>query len=235
MLRIDKYLADASLGTRTEVKKMIQKKRVCVNGNVVTDPSFKVDEINDIITAFGGAVKLETVEYFMLNKPAGVVSATRDNQTCVVELIFDKTRKDLFPVGRLDKDTEGLLLITNDGKLAHKLLSPKKHVDKKYYVELDKKLENDMILRLKAGIDIGDEKPTKPCSIEQVSEYSCFITISEGRYHQIKRMFETENLSVTYLKRISMGPLFLDEKLKPGEYRKLSDEEIRELKDIYNE
>ena len=258
-MRLDKYLCESGKGTRSEVKKLISKGRASVNGAVVRDSAFQLEPEADEIKIDGENVKYAAFEYFMLNKPKDVISASRadlrnPNEVCVVDLIKDKIRNDLFPVGRLDKDTVGLLLITNDGALSHRLLSPKKHVDKTYYVELSTPIGRADIEMLEAGVDIGDEKPTLPCKIEKAiygigeacneakaeteagrkpnerSEGSSFfITIHEGRFHQIKRMFETCGSSVTYLKRIKMGPLELDEKLKEGEYRRLTDDELSAL------
>ena len=151
MIRLDKYLSEAGKGTRTEVKKLISGGRVWVSGSQVKDPAYKIDEDNDQVTIDGEDVRYLAMEYYMLNKPKGVVSATRDSRkgnVCVTDLIHERIRKDLFPVGRLDKDTEGLLIITNDGELAHRLLSPKKHVDKTYYAELDKRLTGEAASRL---------------------------------------------------------------------------------------
>ncbi len=234
-MRLDKYLCEAGKGTRTEVKKIISAKKVTVGGKTVTDAGYKIDEDNDEVCIDGEPVSFASIEYYMLNKPKGVISATRDagkGQPCVTDLIHEKIRNDLFPVGRLDKDTEGLLIITNDGNLAHKLLSPKKHVDKTYYAELDEKLTADTAEKLMNGVDIGDKTPTLPCDISRLSDTTCFITIREGRYHEIKRMFKTVGLKVVQLKRISMGPIALDPELEPGEYRRLYDDEIEMLKNF---
>lgn len=233
-MRLDKFLAETGKGTRSEVKKLISAGRVTVNGAAARDSGLKIDENADDISVDGVRVAYADFEYYMLNKPRGVISASRDNrknsQVCVTDLIREKIRSDLFPVGRLDKDTEGLLIITNDGELAHRLLSPKKHVDKTYYAELDGRLMRESADRIMAGVDIGDEKPTLPCLINILSENSCLVTIREGRYHEIKRMFRTEGRKVDYLKRISMGPISLDAELAPGEYRRLTEEEIAALK-----
>lgn len=235
-MRLDKFLAECGRGTRTEVKKLITGGRVTVGGSIIKDPAAKVEPERDEILLDGERVAYAKVEYYMLNKPKGVISATRDSKrsscVCVTELIKEKIRDDLFPVGRLDKDTEGLLIITNDGDLAHRLLSPKKHVDKTYYVELSGRLTADEAERIMGGIDIGDEKPTLPCEISRLSDTSCFITIREGRYHEIKRMFATGGLRVTELKRISMGPLSIDPELMPGDYRPLTDAEISMLQNF---
>lgn len=240
-MRLDKYLADAGLGTRTEVKKLISKGRIEVNGKKASDPGMKVEKGVDSVKADGAELSFSEFEYYMLNKPRGIISASRKNSQkrgerlpdgeakYAVDLIRETAKTDLFPAGRLDKDTEGLLLITNDGKLSHRLLSPSKHVIKTYYTELSGEFSEAEKERLEAGIDIGDEKPTKPCTINILSDRSCFITLTEGRYHQIKRMFATSGLRVTYLKRITFGPLALDNSLDPGEYRPLNSEELSKL------
>ena len=232
-MRLDRFLAEMGQGTRSGVREQIRKGRVTVNGSLEKKPERKIEAGKDRIVLDGREISYVCLEYYMLNKPAGVLSATEDKKReTVLDLITEKSRKDLFPVGRLDKDTEGLLIITNDGELAHRLLSPKKHVDKTYYAELDKKLTGEAASRLMEGVDIGDEKPTLPCVISRLSDTTCFITIREGRYHEIKRMFKTEGLHVEELRRISMGPLALDPSLGPGEYRPLTGEEISMLKDF---
>ncbi|MDO4489396.1 MAG: pseudouridine synthase [Eubacteriales bacterium] len=240
-MRLDKYLAECGIGTRTEVKKIIAGGRIGVNGTPVKDAGLRIDEKNDIITLDSRPLNYSEFEYWMLNKPAGIVSASRKyslkrgetipdgEEIFAVDLIKESAHTDLFPAGRLDKDTEGFLLITNDGDLSHRLLSPKKHVPKTYYTELDGELSDEDIKKIEQGIDIGDEKPTLPCKIESLTPTSCTITITEGRYHQVKRMFEAVGLTVTYLKRISFGPIALDETLMPGEYRSLTKEELEKL------
>ena len=244
-MRLDKYLADAGIGTRSEVKKLIYWKKVTVGGKTVTDPAYQLPAGCEVCFK-GEPVRNERFEYWMLNKPSGIVSESRKNslkrgemipegeERTVVDLIRGSRKNDLFPAGRLDKDTEGLLLVTNDGKLSHRLLSPAKHVEKTYYAELSGPLSAEKKERLENGVDIGDEKPTKPCRIETVTPERVSITITEGRYHQIKRMFETEGLSVTYLKRTAFGPLRLDGALLPGESRPLTKEEIDLLTEDMN-
>lgn len=228
-IRLDKFLADMGYGTRSEVKREIVKGNVSVNSLTVRKPETKIDTEKDGVMYRDQPAVYEKYEYYMLNKPAGVISATTDKkERTVLDLIGEKQRKDLFPVGRLDKDTEGLLLITNDGELAHRLLSPKKHVDKVYYVRVQGRLSEKDIRRLSEGIDIGEEKPTLPAQLVilksgQVSEAE--ITIQEGKFHQVKRMFHALGKEVVYLKRLRMGTLVLDEKMKPGEYRNLTEEE----------
>ncbi len=231
VLRLDKYLADLSVGTRTEVKQMIRKGRVMLNGKTITVPETKVDSNQDKISVDGRELSYVPLEYFMLNKPAGVVSASSDKkQTTVVDLIDEAKRKDLFPVGRLDKDTEGLLIITNDGDLAHRLLSPKKHVDKVYFVRLLKPLRKEDEEAFAAGLKINEEFTALPARLKSVSKREAYVTIREGKFHQIKRMFEAVENEVVYLKRISMGSLTLDETLSLGEYRELTKEEIEALR-----
>lgn len=235
LLRLDKYLADAGFGTRSQVKELIKHGRVMINGAAVKKSDVKVDDKKDMVTVDGKEATHEEFEYFMLHKPAGVVSATTDNKDkTVIELITENKRRDLFPVGRLDKDTEGLLIITNDGKLSNSLLAPGKHVDKKYYAKVDGIVTTDTIARFEEGLDIGDEKLTAPAKLstlsvgDNISEVE--IVITEGRYHQIKRMFEALDMKVTYLKRLSMGGLELDNSLALGEYRRLTEEELEILR-----
>lgn len=234
MIRIDKMLADMNIGTRSEVKKYIKTGRVQINGVVEKNPNKKIDEIKDKVYFDNTLVIYLDYEYYMLNKPAGVITATKDsNQKTVLDLITTKTRSDLFPVGRLDKDTEGLLIITNDGDMAHKLLSPKKHVDKKYFARVKGEVDAKDVEDFKKGLDIKDDKITLSSKLEIISSgdiSEVYITIREGRYHQIKRMFEAVGKKVVYLKRISMGEVILDNNLKLGEYRKLTETEIESLR-----
>lgn len=233
LMRLDKYLADMGYGTRTQVKDAIKKGRVSINDEKIKSPETKIDIETTIVYMDGQPISYVQTEYYMLNKPQGVVSATEDRKyKTVIDLIDDKSRKDLFPVGRLDIDTEGLLLITNDGDLAHRLLSPKKHVDKTYYVELDTKIPANAKEEMLQGITLEEEFKTMPATLELLNETTCYLTIREGKFHQVKRMFEYFGCTVTYLKRISMGPLTLDETLKVGEYRLLTKEELLQLKSL---
>lgn len=233
MMRLDKYLADMGIGTRTEVKKLIRQGKICVDGVTVKAPEVKIDAEKNQVTCNGKPVAYETFEYYMLNKPAGVVSATTDvKDKTVIDLIETKKRKDLFPVGRLDKDTEGLLLITNDGELAHRLLAPKKHVDKVYYAKVEGVVTEEDQQVFSEGVSLGNGEMAKPAKLEilvsdSVSEIR--LTIQEGKFHQVKRMFESVGKKVIYLKRLSMGTLVLDEALALGEYRKLTEEELKAL------
>lgn len=236
MIRLDKYLADMGCGTRQEVKKLIRSGQVSVDGTVVKKPETKVEQTVQEVCLNGEKVGYESFEYYMLNKPAGVISATED-RSCqtVVDLIKEKKRKDLFPVGRLDKDTEGLLLITNDGELAHRLLSPKKHVDKCYFARVSGKVTEDDVRSFENGVNIGSlEQPeiTMPGKLEIITsdEISQIrLTIQEGKFHQVKRMFQAVGKEVIYLKRLRMGTLVLDENLSIGEYRSLTKEELEKL------
>ena len=233
-IRLDKYLADMGLGTRTEVKKDIKKGRISVNQEIIKSPEYKIDIQTDVVLADGKEIAYEKMVYYMLNKPQGVVSATEDRRDrTVLEIIQEKKRKDLFPVGRLDKDTEGLLLITNDGELAHNLLAPKKHLDKKYFVRLKNALSEENRKHLEEGVDIGEDKLTMPSQVFLLNEEKneVEIIIREGKFHQIKRMFHAVGNEVVFLKRLSMGSLVLDENLLPGEYRLLTPEEIVRLKE----
>ena len=235
-MRLDKFLSQTGKFTRAEAKKVIKAKRVRLNGEVVKDGKIKINEDSDKIFLDGELLALNNTKiYYMLNKPAGVVSATEDkNDSTVLDLIDEKQRKDLFPVGRLDKDTEGLLLITNDGELAHQLLSPKKHVDKVYFARIDGKVTEEDVRRFAEGLEIGEEKPTLPAHLEilkreEISEIR--LTIREGKFHQVKRMFHAVGKEVIYLKRLQMGSLVLDPRLALGEYRELTGQELEALRD----
>ena len=233
MMRLDKFLCEMGVGTRSEVKAYLKKGQVTVNGESIKKPEVKIDENKDTICFQGLPLVYEAVQYFLLNKPADCVTATRDNLSeTVMNFLPDNRRDDLFPVGRLDKDTEGLLLITNDGQLAHELLSPRKHVDKTYFAVIDGEVREEHKQLFLNGLDIGDEDLTMPAKLEilksgEVSEIE--LTIQEGRFHQVKRMFEAIGTKVTYLKRISMGPLVLGD-LQPGEVRILTDSELDALR-----
>ena len=245
VVRLDKYLANAGCGTRTQVKKLLKDGLVRVNDMTVTDPAMKIQEETDLVICRGQAVSRDHFIYLMLNKPAGLVTATRDRkQETVLDLIPPVYRKDLFPAGRLDIDTEGLLLLTNDGALGHHLLSPRHHVDKTYYARIRGRVTDEDIARFSEGLDIGEEKPTMSAVLTIVKDgtgegsaaegqdawdQEVTVTIQEGKYHQVKRMFEAVGKQVVYLKRLSMGSLHLDADLKPGEYRLLTAAEVRSL------
>lgn len=235
-MRLDKFLTECNLGTRTQVKEILRRKEVSVNGKTMTSPQEQIDPGNDQVLWKGKKLTYEAFQYFVLNKPAGVISATKDQLSeTVISLLPEGARKDLFPVGRLDKDTEGLLLLTNDGALAHNLLSPKKHVPKTYLVQLEKPLSDKDMKALEEGVDIGDETPTKPAFVTKAKDTDVegewiHLTICEGRFHQVKRMLEAVGNRVTYLKRMRFGALSLDPLLGPGECRALKIEEVELLR-----
>ena len=233
MTRLDKYLADAGCGTRSELKKAVRKGAVKVDGVPVKDPGYQLSG-NETITFSGKPVSFEKTVYYLMNKPAGVVSATRDTkEKTVIDLLGENSRPDLFPAGRLDKDTEGLLLITNDGEMAHRLLSPRHHVDKTYYVKVQGMLTQEDCRAFAEGLKVSDDFTAMPAElvILQAGEISeAEVTIREGKFHQVKRMFHAVGKEVLYLKRLSMGTLKLDETLKPGEFRPLTKEELDGLK-----
>lgn len=231
-MRLDKFLSECGVCSRSESKIFIKKGLVSINGKKAAKGEEKIDPNNDEIMFKGQKITYAKFEYYMLNKPAGVVSATEDkNDKTVIDLVPKPHAKDIFPVGRLDKDTEGLLIITNDGETAHRLLSPKKHVDKTYFVRTSGgEIGTEEIEKLEKGVDIGEEKLTLPADIEvlkngEISE--SLLTIREGKFHQVKRMFKAVGREVIYLKRISMGNIKLDESLEKGECRKLSEDEIK--------
>ncbi len=234
LIRIDKYLCDMGVGTRSVVKGYLKKGRVKVNNTIIKNPDYKVNIETDTVLYDDISIYYKRFEYYMLNKPQGVVSATEDNiHTTVVELIHTTNRKDLFPVGRLDKDTEGLLLITNDGELAHSLLSPKKKVGKVYYAKIQGEVTSEDVKVFNKGITLEEGFTTLPAILKiissgEVSEIE--VTIFEGKFHQVKRMFHSVEKEVIYLKRLSMGNLTLDPNLSVGEYRPLTEEELSYIK-----
>ena len=234
-MRIDKFLSNMGHGSRKEVKILLKSKAVEVNGKEVRDPKVHVNELSDDVTVNGERVEYAEFIYLLMNKPQGVISATEDkyDQTVIDLLAEEEQNYEPFPVGRLDKDTEGFLLLTNDGKLAHELLSPKKHVDKRYFAIIDGEVTDEDKKAFIEGVVLDDGYKTKPASLSilksgAVSEIE--LTITEGKFHQVKRMFLSVGKEVTYLKRLSMGPLELDPTLELGEYRQLTEEEIELLK-----
>ena len=256
-MRLDKFLANSGIGTRKEVKEILKNKKVSVNDIFVKDGKIQIDEEKDVVKYENKIVNYKPFVYIMMNKPAGVISATEDNHhKTVIDLLNNNYKTyDIFPVGRLDIDTEGLLLLTNDGVLSHNLLSPKKHVDKKYYVKIARPLSESDIKKLENGIKLEENFITKNAKIEIIknnfeknsenfefienkktennvkeNENLVYITISEGKFHQVKRMFKAVGNEVLYLKRIKMGNLWLDESLELGKYRELTEEELNSLK-----
>lgn len=241
-IRLDKYLTEMNKGSRSQIKEAAKKGRIQVNGQTEKKTDRKIDPQADQVLLDGKPVAYHAYEYYMLNKPQGVVSATEDRiHKTVIDLLGGEIRRDLFPVGRLDIDTEGLLLLTNDGELAHQLLSPKKHVDKQYYARVAGTLPPDSKEQIAAGMTLSDGTQVMPGELsiltpvcecgEASSEMEILLTIREGKFHQVKRMFEALGCQVVFLKRLSMGSLRLDESLRPGEFRKLTEEELEGLKE----
>lgn len=234
LIRLDKLLADAGYGTRSEVKALLRKGRVTVDGDTVKRPEQKVDPGKASVCVDGSPVLWRKYTCYMFHKPAGCVTATRDaKEQTVMDFFRIPKKEDFFPVGRLDRDTEGLLLVTNDGALAHELLSPAKHVDKTYFARVKGVLKKEHIQAFGDGLPIGDEKNALPAVLKilssaEISEAE--VTVQEGRYHQVKRMFAAVGCEVVYLKRISMGGLALDPDLPKGAYRMLDDAEMERLR-----
>ncbi|KPB05340.1 pseudouridine synthase [Bacillus sp. CHD6a] len=233
-MRLDKMLANSGFGTRKEVKKLLKTGVVKVDGNVVKDAKVHVDPEVQEVTVHDDIVEYREFIYLMMHKPPGLLSATEDyRQETVVDILQEEDKMfEPFPVGRLDKDTEGLLILTNDGQLAHQLLSPKKHVPKTYFAKIDGEVTVEDIEAFKQGVTLDDGYETLPAELkilEAGSESQIEITIVEGKFHQVKRMFQAVGKTVIYLKRLSMGELKLDEDLELGEYRELTDEELELL------
>lgn len=229
-MRLDKYLVHVGLGSRTQVKQFVKLGKITVNGIVVKKSDMSVDEIKDCIMYDNDKLVYTKFVYYMMNKPSGVVSATTDNRDKTVLDLMTITAKDVFPVGRLDKDTTGLLLLTNDGQLAHDLLSPKKHVDKVYIATVEQPLSAQTIQAFKDGITLADGFVCQSADLVIIDDTTAKVTIREGKFHQVKRMFLACQNRVTTLKRIQMGNLTLDESLALGEYRPLSSKELESLK-----
>ena len=232
-MRLDKFISDGAALTRSESRKAIKAGRVTVKECVVKDISAQVSE-DEVIFLDGKEVGYVKFVYIMLNKPAGYISATEDKkQNTVLELLDPSfSRYQLFPVGRLDIDTEGFLLLTNDGEMAHNLLAPNKKVGKTYFLRLEKEIEDEALTRLEQGVNIGD-CITKEAKTKRISPNEIELTITEGKFHQIKRMARAVDNNVVYLKRLSYGELFLDEMLKKGNYRLLYDKEVQYLCNVY--
>lgn len=231
--RLDKLLSSTGLWSRKEVKDLVRQGRVLAEGVPVRRPEEKYDPMTDRIQVDGETVDCAPFVYVMMNKPAGLLSATEDkNQKTVLDLLPQHLRRrGLFPVGRLDKDTTGLLLLTDDGPLAHELLSPKKHVDKVYLARVEGRVDASDTAALGAGMVLGDGLHCLPAGLEPLGDgSSCLVTLREGKYHQVKRMLAARGKPVLALKRLSMGPLELDRELEAGEWRMLATEELEALK-----
>ena len=230
-MRLDRFLCELNLGTRSRVKKEIKAGLVSVNGVTVLRPEEQVREAADLVCYKGQPCVYEEYVYYLLHKPAGVVSATQDKRDrTVLDLLAGEGRSDLFPVGRLDKDTEGLLLITNDGPLAHALLSPGRHVDKEYECHLAHTFDAHQRELLEQGVDIGEKKKCRPAVVRILAEKKITLTITEGRFHQVKRILHAVGNEVVYLMRIRMDRLQLEDSLEKGAYRRLTDEEVESLR-----
>lgn len=232
MERLDKVISATGKKSRREVKDMVRQGRILVNGKIAAAADMKVDPLLAEIVLDGEPLCYEKFTYIMLHKPAGVLSAVEDRkQKTVLDLLPPELQKrGLSPVGRLDKDTEGLLLLTNDGELTHKLLSPKYHVDKVYYAKVDGCLERADIEAFAEGMTLGDGLECLPAGLEILSDSEALVTLHEGKFHQVKRMLAARGKPVLYLKRLRMGPLYLDDNLPCGAYRPLYEEEIKSLR-----
>lgn len=227
-IRLDKYISNCTAYSRSELKQMIRAGRVEVNGAAALKPELKLDLETAAVFLDGERLLYTEHVYYMLNKPAGLLSATDDGkQKTVIDLFPPELRKrGLFPVGRLDKDTTGLLLITDDGDFAHKLISPKSGIYKVYRAELDGRLNKDAQAAFESGITLADGTKCLPAKLEILSDTSCLVSVMEGKYHQVKRMIAACGATVTQLKRLSIGGLLLDEMLKEGEFRPLTEDEL---------
>lgn len=240
-IRLDKYLSDHTELTRSQIKKKVASGLVKVQDAVIKDAGYKVSA-EDVIEMEGRRICGQQYQYLLFHKPAGIVSATEDARE---ETVLDAVRrggfvgegeapflaKDLFPMGRLDKDTEGLLILTNDGGMAHRLLLPKFHVEKTYLVQLNIPVSEEDVIRMKEGVDIGEKWLTKPAEMKILAEKECLLTITEGKFHQVKRMFHQLGKEVVYLKRVEMAGIRLEDSLEKGQWRQLTEKEIEKLKE----
>lgn len=235
LIRLDKYLSNqiASM-SRKDATAAIKKGRVCVDGVITKTPDIKLDPNNESVTLDGKAVGYKKNLYIMLNKPSGVVCATRDGLSAtVLELLPEELRRQgLFPAGRLDKDTEGFVLITTDGDLAHRMLAPKSHVEKEYYVKLENPLCENAEKAVAQGLTLSDGTSCMPATIKRIDDCECNIILHQGMFHQVKRMFEALDNKVVYLKRVRIGGVELDKTLKLGEVRELTDDEIKQIAEV---
>lgn len=231
IVRIDKILSELGFGSRQEIKKYVKAGKIRINDNIVKKPEEKLNSEVDKLFFEGKEVEVEEFETFILYKPAGYVCATKDNVHKTVMELIDSKRKNIVPVGRLDLDTEGILILTNDGDLNHRLVSPSSHVDKTYYAIFEGELNENAVEMTKNGLDIGEGEVSKPAKLEIISSNEIMLTIHEGKFHQVKRMVKALGGEVTYLKRVAFGGLRLDDlKLKKGESRKITEIEMEMLK-----
>ena len=229
LMRLDKFLADMGIASRKELKQIIKSGRVCVNGVAVTQPEMKLDAEKSAVTLDGRALSYTRYHYYMMDKPAGILSVTEDKkQETVLSLVTPEMRRmGLFPVGRLDKDTSGLLLLTDDGDFAHRVISPKSGVQKLYYARVDGKLDDADIAAFAEGIVLKDGTECLPAKLELTGENECLVTVMEGKYHQVRRMLASRGAPVIELRRLSIGALKLDESLGAGGFRELDQTEIQ--------
>lgn len=238
MERLDKIISNLGYGSRKEIKQLARKGFIQVDGEVVKDSGMLIDPEKAKVVVNGEEIFYRKHIYLLMNKPAGVISATNDNrEETVIDLLeIEHQVFNPFPVGRLDKDTVGLLLLTNDGELNHRLISPKFHVDKVYYAKIDKKVTDNDVKKFKEGITLDDGYKCKEAKLEIINANEegseILVTIQEGKFHQVKRMFEAVDKKVIYLKRIEFGTIKLDEDLEEGEYRELTEEELKILKNF---
>ena len=231
IVRVDKILSELGFGSRQEIKKYVKAGKVRINDNIVKKPEEKLNSEKDKLYFEGIEVEVEEFETFILYKPAGYVCATNDNVHKTVMELIDSKRKNIVPVGRLDLDTEGILILTNDGALNHRLVSPASHVDKTYYAVFEGKLDENAVEMTKNGLDIEEGEVSKPAKLEIISDNEILLTIHEGKFHQVKRMVKALGGEVTYLKRVAFGGLILDDlKLNKGESRKITEIEMEMLK-----
>lgn len=231
IVRVDKILSELGFGSRQEIKKYVKAGKIRINDNIVKKPEEKLNSEKDKLYFEGKEVEVEEFETFILYKPAGYVCATNDNVHKTVMELIDSKRKNIVPVGRLDLDTEGILILTNDGALNHRLVSPASHVDKTYYAVFEGKLDENAVEMTKNGLDIGEGEVSKPAKLEIISDNEILLTIHEGKFHQVKRMVKALGGEVTYLKRVAFGGLILDDlKLNKGESRKITEIEMEMLK-----
>ena len=229
-MRLDKFLANSGIGSRKEVKELIKQGLVFVNDERIKNSDKNIDEIKDVIKIRDKCIEYRKYVYIMLNKPQNIISATEDNKhKTVIDLIKGYDTYNIFPVGRLDIDTEGLLLLTNDGKLSHNLLSPKKHVEKEYFVKLKENINDIDINKVENNIELEDGYICKKAKIKRLSKNELYISITEGKFHQVKRMFKAVGNEVIFLKRVRMANILLDKNLKSGEYRELTEDELKGL------
>ena len=233
MERLDKVISNQTGYSRKDIKELIRKKRVTVNGEIAAKPELKVDPAIDRISVDGQEISVQKFVYLMLNKPKGYISATEDrSQQTVLDLVPEEyLHRNLFPAGRLDKDTTGLMLITDDGDFAHNILAPKKHVSKTYNVTIDIPMTEEMVTGFRDGVKLNDGE-CKAAGLTITGEHTGIVVLTEGRYHQIKRMFGCYGAKVTELERIAMGNLQLPADLEPGQTREFSEEELKLIREI---